>query len=70
MRAGSGARIANGPPAFGPVILLGRSFILGEWVVMLHLNGQIWFDAGYRRQDVIQNLLRRHSELPSTSADF
>jgi len=31
-------------------------------VAMFHLNGQVRFNAGYRRQDMIQDLLGRHSE--------
>lgn len=37
---------------------------------MFHLDGQAWFDAGQRRQDVIQDLFRRHPELSIARADL
>ena len=29
---------------------------------MFHFNSQVRFNAGYRRQDMIQDLFRRHAE--------
>ncbi len=33
---------------------------------MLHLDPYVWFDAGYCRQEVIQDLLGGHAEFPAT----
>ena len=33
-------------------------------------NGEVRFNAGYRRQDMIQNLLRRHPERSTARADL
>ena len=37
---------------------------------MFHLDGQIGFNAGQCRQDVIQNLFRRHPERPAPRTDL
>ncbi len=39
-------------------------------VAKFHLNGQVRFNAGYRRQDVIQDLLGRHPERSAARADL
>ena len=38
-------------------------------VAMFHLNGQVRFNAGYRRQDMTQDLLGRHPERSAARAD-
>ena len=40
-------------------------FIWGAWGVMFHLDGEVGFNAGQGRQDVIQDLLGGH---PKSSA--
>jgi hypothetical protein len=39
-------------------------------VAMFHLNGQVRFNAGYRRQDMIQDLLGPHPERSAARADL
>ncbi|MDB6147539.1 MAG: hypothetical protein JWO45_1203, partial [Spartobacteria bacterium] len=37
---------------------------------MFHFNGQVWFNACDRRQNVIQDLFCRHPELAATRANL
>ncbi len=37
---------------------------------MLHPNTDVWLDPGYRRQDMIQDLLGRHAERPAPRGDL
>ena len=39
-------------------------------VAKFHLNGQVRFNAGYRRQDMIQDLLGHHPERSAARADL
>ena len=39
-------------------------------VAMFHLNSQVRFNVGYRRQDMIQDLFGRHPEGPAAGADL
>lgn len=39
-------------------------------IVMFHLDGHVWFDAGKCRQDVIEDLLCGHSECTVARAHF
>ena len=48
--------------------LLAAPFILEACVAMFHFNGQVRFNAGYRRQDMIQDLLCRHPERSAARA--